>query len=438
MNQIASQKRWFVLVFQVVPTILFWYAALTLALVVRYPAGLEAVDVRAHVIAFSWVFALWLLSMFAHRLFEWQPVADRSKIIAALMSATLTNGVLAIIYFYAQPDLLLTPRRFLALVLGFSFALLLFWYGWVLRRVQARFRQAWFVLGHADEWQELAALCAAASQQGVEYRGRLQPYADEFETVPGGAVVVVPEYAVLTTELAHELFQVRQRGVVFVGHTQAIEVLYKRIPLEALAEQWFLQHVAYGRRRGGQLAKRAMDLVGGAVMGVVFVLTFPLIALGIRLSSPGPILFRQQRVGYGGVPFTMYKYRTMRLGSGDTWTQDHDPRITRFGALLRRLRLDELPQSVNMLNGSMSLVGPRPEQVHIVEQLRQQIPFYDERHAVKPGLTGWAQLHVYAASVAESREKLSYDLYYVKHQSIWFDLEILLKTAYMVLLGGHR
>lgn len=437
MDYLASQKRWFVLVFQVVPTILFWYGALALALVIRYPKGLEAADLRAHITAFSWVFVLWLLSMFAHRLFEWRPVGDRSKTVAALVSATLTNGVLAIVYFYAQPDLLLTPRRFLALVLGMSFLLLLFWYGWVLQRVQARFRQSWFVLGQADEWQELAALCSAAGNQSIAYQGRLHPAADELAAVPPGAVVVVPEYAVLTTELAQQLFQVRQRGVVFVGHTQAIELLYKRVPLEALAEQWFLQHVAYGRR-GGQLAKRAMDLLGGAAMGVVFVLTFPLIALGIRLSSPGPILFRQQRVGYGGVPFTMYKYRTMRLGSGDTWTQDHDPRITRFGAFLRRLRLDELPQSMNMLNGSMSLVGPRPEQVHIVEQLRQEIPFYDERHAVKPGLTGWAQLHVYAASVAESREKLSYDLYYVKHQTLWFDLEILLKTAYMVLVGGHR
>lgn len=437
MNQIASQKRWFVLVFQVVPTILFWYGALALALVIRYPNGLATVDLWAHVVAFSWVFALWLLGMFAHRLFEWRPVGDRSKTVAALVSATLTNAVLAIVYFYAQPDLLLTPRRFLVLVLGISFLLLLFWYGWVLQRVQAKFRQSWFVLGHADEWEELAALCAAASHQGIAYQGRLRPQADELTVVPPGAVVVVPEYAVLTTELAQQLFQVRQRGVVFVGHTQAIELLYKRVPLEALAEQWFLQHVAYGRR-GGQLAKRALDLLGGAVMGLVFALTFPFIALGIRLSSPGPILFRQSRVGRGGVPFTMYKYRTMRVGSGDTWTQDHDPRITRFGAFLRRLRLDELPQSMNILGGSMSLVGPRPEQVHIVEQLRREIPFYDERHAVKPGLTGWAQLHVYAATVAESRDKLSYDLYYVKHQTLWFDLEILLKTAYMVLVGGHR
>lgn len=437
MNQIASQKRWFVLVFQVVPTILFWYGALALALVIRYPNGLVTVDLRAHVVAFSWVFALWLLGMFAHRLFEWRPVGDRSKTVAALVSATLTNAVLAIVYFYAQPDLLLTPRRFLVLVLGIGFLLLLFWYGWVLQRVQAKFRQSWFVLGHADEWQELAALCAAASHQGIAYQGRLRPEVDQLAAVPPGAVVVVPEYAVLTTELAQQLFQVRQRGVVFVGHTQAIELLYKRVPIEVLAEQWFLQYVSYGRR-GGQVAKRLVDLLGGGVMGLVFVLTFPLIAVGVRLSSPGPILFRQSRVGRGGVPFTMYKYRTMRVGSGDTWTAAHDPRITWFGALLRRLRLDELPQSINILAGNMSLVGPRPEQVHIVEQLRQEIPFYDERHAVKPGLTGWAQLHVYAATVAESRDKLSYDLYYVKHQTLWFDLEILLKTAYMVLAGGHR
>ncbi|MBP9686334.1 MAG: sugar transferase [Candidatus Doudnabacteria bacterium] len=437
MQHLASQKRWFILLFQVVPAIVFWYIALALALLIRYPSGLPLLDVQAHVRAFTIVFVLWLLSMYAHRLFEWRPVQDRSKILVGLVSVTIANGVLAIVYFYAQPTLLLTPRRFLALVLGFSFLLLVLWYGWVLQRVQARFRQAWFVLGRVDEWQELAALCAAANQQGIEYKGRLQSNLEELTILPAGSVVVVPEYAVLTRQLAQQLFQVRQRGVLFVGHTQAIELLYKRVPLESLAEQWFLQHVSYGKRRGFAW-KRVLDLVGGLVMGMVFALTFPFIALGIRVGSAGPVLFRQRRVGYGGVPFTMYKYRTMQEGIGNTWTADHDPRITRFGALLRRLRLDELPQSINILNGTMSLVGPRPEQVHIVEQLRQEIPFYDERHVVKPGLTGWAQLHVYAASIAETKEKLSYDLYYVKHQSVWFDLEILLKTVYMVLAGGHR
>jgi lipopolysaccharide/colanic/teichoic acid biosynthesis glycosyltransferase len=128
----------------------------------------------------------------------------------------------------------------------------------------------------------------------------------------------------------------------------------------------------------------------------------------------------------------------MSGGRTDTWTEKADPRITAVGKFLRKSRLDELPQAINLLVGNMSLVGPRPEQVHIVEKLRAEIPFYEERHLVKPGLTGWAQLNVYAATVEETKLKLQFDLYYIKHRSILFDLEIILKTIYYVLGWNGR
>ena len=126
-------------------------------------------------------------------------------------------------------------------------------------------------------------------------------------------------------------------------------------------------------------------------------------------------------------------------GATNTWTADGDMRIAGFvGKMLRKLRLDELPQSINILKGEMSLVGPRPEQVNIVEDLKSQIPFYNERHSAKPGLTGWAQLFVYAGNLEESKRKLEYDLYYIKHRSIWFDIEIILKTVNSVLTGSGK
>jgi lipopolysaccharide/colanic/teichoic acid biosynthesis glycosyltransferase len=160
--------------------------------------------------------------------------------------------------------------------------------------------------------------------------------------------------------------------------------------------------------------------------------------MATKLSSPGPVLFSQPRVGKYGTIFTVYKYRTMKIdGAHDTWTGTDDPRITRVGKILRRLRLDELPQSINLLQGNMSLVGPRPEQPHIVEAMRQEIPFYDERHLVKPGLTGWGQLNVYARTVEETRTKLQHDLYYIKHRSFGFDLEIIAKTVYHVVTNNN-
>jgi exopolysaccharide biosynthesis polyprenyl glycosylphosphotransferase len=167
----------------------------------------------------------------------------------------------------------------------------------------------------------------------------------------------------------------------------------------------------------------------------------PLVAIAIRLTSPGPVLYSQRRVGKDGKPFTIYKFRSMRINaeaaSGAVWSQPGDPRVTPMGRFLRRTRIDELPQLWNVLKGDMSFVGPRPERPEFVEDLSRQIPFYGQRHAVRPGLTGWAQVrHRYGSSVDDSQEKLQYDLFYIKHMSTTFDLFIVLETIKTVLVRG--
>jgi exopolysaccharide biosynthesis polyprenyl glycosylphosphotransferase len=183
--------------------------------------------------------------------------------------------------------------------------------------------------------------------------------------------------------------------------------------------------------------KRAFDLV---VSSVMLVLTSPLVLFGIlaiRLNDPGPIFYRQERVTLDGKIFQILKLRTMRIdaeASGAVWARERDNRVTRAGMFLRRARIDELPQLINILKGEMSFVGPRPERPMFVEQLATQIPLYRERHMVKAGLTGWAQVNYpYGASVDDARSKLSYDLYYVKNFSILFDFVILLQTLRVVL-----
>jgi lipopolysaccharide/colanic/teichoic acid biosynthesis glycosyltransferase len=165
--------------------------------------------------------------------------------------------------------------------------------------------------------------------------------------------------------------------------------------------------------------------------------------MAIKLDSPGPVLFRQIRVGLHGETFVIYKFRSMRqdaeLETGPVWTGERDERVTRVGRLLRKFRLDEILQAINVLHGEMSLVGPRPERPYFVDRLEQQIPFYNLRHYVKPGITGWAQImYRYGASVEDAHEKLQYDLYYAKHKSLGFDAGILLKTIRIVLFGRGR
>jgi lipopolysaccharide/colanic/teichoic acid biosynthesis glycosyltransferase len=167
------------------------------------------------------------------------------------------------------------------------------------------------------------------------------------------------------------------------------------------------------------------------------------VALAIKLDSPGPVLFRQSRLGKNGSVFILNKFRSMRedaeAGTGPVWAQEDDPRVTRVGRILRKLRLDELPQLLNVLVGDMSFIGPRPERPEFVYQLQKQIPFYMARLSVKPGVTGWAQVRYrYGASVEDALEKLQYDLYYIKNLSLFLDLLVLINTVQVVLFARGR
>jgi lipopolysaccharide/colanic/teichoic acid biosynthesis glycosyltransferase len=218
--------------------------------------------------------------------------------------------------------------------------------------------------------------------------------------------------------------------------------LAHRVPVELMDDRWVLDTFDRLDRPMVRELKRVFDLfVSG--LGLVILLTLtPLLFFLVRLESPGPFLFRQVRVGQGGRPFRICKIRTMvdQPAGEARWTGTDDVRTTRVGRILRRFRMDELPQLINVLRGEMSLVGPRPEQPEIVAQLRRKISYYDYRHLVKPGITGWAQIHQgYAASVEESALKLAYDLYYVCRHSLALDLDILLRTLYvMVARIGSR
>lgn len=185
------------------------------------------------------------------------------------------------------------------------------------------------------------------------------------------------------------------------------------------------------------IVKRIFDLVAAALVALVTLPLFPLIALAIRIDSPGTVFYKQDRVGQNGQVFRIYKFRTMRTDAernGAVWAMEGDPRITRVGNLMRRSRLDELPQLLNVLRGEMTFVGPRPERPEFTSVLERELPGYAQRHLVKPGLTGWAQVRYrYASSIQDTATKLEYDLYYVRHRSLRFDARILFQTIPMIL-----
>ena len=217
-----------------------------------------------------------------------------------------------------------------------------------------------------------------------------------------------------------------------------------KIFIADLRLSWLVFSDGFRTPRITRALKRVMDVAMAVPASALTLALTPLLAILMKLESPGSVFYRQERVGENGRVFVLTKFRTMRedaeRDSGPVWTCANDPRITRLGRFLRKIRLDELPQFFNVLKGEMSLVGPRPERPTFVADLQEQIPFYPYRHTVKPGITGWAQVrYQYGASVEDAREKLQYDLYYIKNMSIFLDLLILIQTIQVVMLGrGSR
>jgi sugar transferase (PEP-CTERM system associated) len=233
-------------------------------------------------------------------------------------------------------------------------------------------------------------------------------------------------------------------GVKIVDYPSFYERVTGKIPVEHINPSWLVQSRGFLITPFIRLLKKILDLGFASLFLIICLPFFPLVALAIKLDSTGPVFYFQKRVGLHGNLFTIYKFRSMQVGpeqdSGAAWTMEDDPRTTRFGKLMRRTRIDELPQLVNVLKGDMSFIGPRPEQPEFVEQIGRVTPYYTERHAVKPGITGWAQImYPYGASLGDAVEKLRYDLYYINNLSLFLELYIIFETIKIVLFrrGGR-
>jgi sugar transferase (PEP-CTERM system associated) len=237
-----------------------------------------------------------------------------------------------------------------------------------------------------------------------------------------------------------DLLQIKlTRGVRFDHLASVYEEYTGKIAVENLRPSWLIFSEGFRRRRVFAATKRLFDVTCAAIGLVLTAPLMALIAFASRFSSDGPVLYSQVRVGKDGRHFTLYKFRSMRNDAedetGPVWSTANDPRVTRVGRFLRRTRLDELPQLWNVLQGDMSIVGPRPERPEFVEDLTREIPYYSQRLAVRPGVTGWAQVrHSYAASVEDSLQKLQYDLFYIKYLSVALDLVIVLETIKTILV----
>ena len=236
-----------------------------------------------------------------------------------------------------------------------------------------------------------------------------------------------------------EMMQCKLEGIKVIDAPTFYEMVQEKLMLEEITPGWIIFSAGFHRSALSKVYKRFIDMVLSLLGLLLSAPFFPLIALAVKLDSPGPLFFKQVRVGSGEVPFVLYKFRSMSQDAernGAVWALKNDVRVTRVGRILRDYRIDEIPQLYNVLKGEMSFIGPRPERPEFVESLKKEIYYYSKRHTIKPGLTGWAQVrYPYGATVEDAVEKLRFDLYYIKNVSFLLDSQIIFETMKVVLLG---
>ncbi len=388
-------------------------------------------------------------------LYDLRVVADRRELFVRILQALGATSLILALLYYWFPALVIGRGVFLiaagavvTLVAGWRFA-----FEWTVGRVGPAERL--LVVGTGAAAVSLAAeLRSRYRELGAEIVGFVDAEGPNdanpdvigtIDDIP--AIVRQHQVERVVVSLADargklpmdRLLDMKLDGVVFDHLASVYEEYTGKIAVENLRPSWLIFSEGFRKSRTLTAAKRAVDLVVAVALLVLTIPLMLLVALAVRLTSAGPALYHQQRVGQNNRVFTVHKFRSMRndaeARTGAVWARQNDTRVTPVGAFIRKTRLDELPQLWNVLRGEMSLVGPRPERPEFVQMLTREIPFYRQRHAVKPGLTGWAQVcYTYGASVEDAMEKLQYDLFYIKNLSIGLDLFILFKTVQTVVL----
>ena len=420
--------------------------------------GLGVPFVVARLYWFPLLAALWLLLAHANDFYDLRVTARLDSTLLHLVPITLQLVVVYLVIFFFSPRDAL-PRLF---ILYYGVLSVLFISAW--RAVRPRLfawtsapRRAVIVGGgrmasvmldvlqrDAPDDYEIVGIVADDLHGATSEAPVISPSTDLPHVVRREHVseIILAQGDELSDQMFQAIADCYEQGVTIVPMPLLYEQITGRVPVEHVGQQYWIAMLPVDDDSildPYPPVKRAVDVTLSVAGLVLFALLLPGIALAVRLDSPGPVFFRQPRVGKHGRVFTLFKLRTMiheaERDTGPLWASDRDPRVTRVGRVLRRARLDELPQLVNVLRSDMSLIGPRPERPAFVDTLSETIPFYRTRHTIKPGITGWAQVrYPYGNTLEDALVKLQYDLYYIRHRSLALDVLILLRTAGRMLM----
>ncbi len=412
------------------------YGSLLTMLMVRYDDAF-AYQYGVHLLPFCIIFLIWLIVFYIGNLYDPRSLRNGIFFYSRLFEAIAVSAFISASFFYLIPFFGITPKTNLALFIVIFSAL-----SFIVRSlfngvVETKFKKLTLIVGKNNQTQELGVFINENPQLGYMLKEIVDPInidqLSEAVRTPGLDTIVISPEAYHLSQITNIFYKALGRKINFYSLATFYERLTGRVPLDAIDQIWFLENLSEGSMKAYEVLKRVGDVIFGLIFGGLSLILYPFIIILMQLDSPGPIFYRQTRIGRLGKPFQLIKFRNMipnaEAKTGAVWAGDNDPRITRIGGFLRKTRLDEIPQFWTIVKGDMSLVGPRAERPEFHDLLKREIPFYEERYLIKPGLSGWAQINYhYGSSISDAAEKLKYDLYYIKNRSFILDIGIILKT----------
>lgn len=415
-------------------TILFLLALWT-TLVVRYIEIPGKEIFLNHLVPFSFLFIVWILVFFISGLYGKHTVLFKKKLPGVIFRAQLINIVIAALFFFFIPIFGIAPKTNLIIYLIISSVLIIFWRLLVFPRFRIRKRQRALFIGSGEAIQELkdevnnntrySLLCTALIDLDNISTTKFLEEVKNTVSTKNISVIVIDSKDERVVSALPSLYTLIFKGVQFVDMGKLYEDIFDCISVSFVKQYWLLDNVSFSTKFVYDFLKRLFDIFVSIIIGGVSLPLYPFISAAIKLDDGGPIFYVQERVGEGGRIVHIAKFRTM--------SEKEKEVITNVGAFLRNTRIDELPQLWSVLRGDLSLIGPRPEIPRLVDLYEQEVPYYNIRHLIKPGLSGWAQIHQtnppkFGVQYDETKLKLAYDLYYIKNRSFLIDLKIALLT----------
>jgi exopolysaccharide biosynthesis polyprenyl glycosylphosphotransferase len=415
------------------------------ALILRYLKLDNLSEFKKLIPIFIILFIVWTFINYTNELYKINKLKDKKSNFDLILSAILAL-LLSIAFFYLL-NLSIAPKTILFLTVITSYVLVFFWRLFYKKTLIKTFNQKIIFINENEDSFELRKIIESNPELGFcVYEKKLDSFDNLLDLCKQENIdiIVINDEERKNLEISAELYKLFLNNKKIINLSNFYENITGRMTPNVFSESWFLENLQNINRPFYNRLTRFIDIFFASLLFIIFILFLPFIALIIKLNSNGPIFFTQTRTGLNNKKFKIYKFRTMLALSKDgsaeingyEFATKTDKRITAIGHFLRKTRIDELPQLINLFKGELTLIGPRPERPEIIENLKEKMPFYELRHVIKPGLTGWAQVNQhYTDTIESSLQKLQYDLYYIKNRSILLDISIIFKTINVVLRG---